>query len=330
MRKFMTFGFWVFGVFIVGIAVACWLGRPVTRATSLKFGVTYSAGHAEWLGLDPQQAYLTILDELQIKRVRLSAYWNIIEPAAGQFDFTELDWQVNEAAKRNVEVLLGVGQKLPRWPECHRPEWVNALPAAEQEQAVLTMVTAVVTRYRDNPAVTVWQLENEPFVTWFGECGPHNPALVSRERELLRSLSPKPIMITDSGELSNWRKAIGFADLFGTTMYRVTWNPMWGYRDFPLGAWSYRLKARLWGLDPTKLVVAELQAEPWFPGKHADDVSMEEQSRSMSVPQLQYIVKLANDTGADTVYFWGAEWWLWAREHGAPEMWNEAQRLVRE
>ncbi len=74
------------------------------------------------MGFDPKIVYKETLDDLNVKNLRLIAYWDEIEPKPGKYDFTNLDWQIEEAQKRNVRAILAVEYRLPRWPECHEPE----------------------------------------------------------------------------------------------------------------------------------------------------------------------------------------------------------------
>ncbi|OGL59669.1 hypothetical protein A3E96_03845 [Candidatus Uhrbacteria bacterium RIFCSPHIGHO2_12_FULL_46_13] len=312
------------------LALVFWLfylGRPAPIIDQV-YGVSFSSKQARALQLNSEEAYLAILDDLEVKSVRLAAYWDIIETSPGQFDFSELDWQIDEAGRRNVTALLAVGRKLPRWPECFMPDWARDLAPPQQNKHLLQMLRVVIERYRHREAVVAWQLENEPFVGWFGQCPKLDRTLLQEELNLVRSLSPKPVVITDSGELSTWRRTARFADRFGTTMYRVTWNPYYGYGFYPLPASLYRLKARLWGLNPSDVSITELQAEPWPPGKPLVEVSLDEQFRSMDFDRFQKNITFARATGFGEVYLWGAEWWYWMKTtQNHPEFWEEAKKL---
>ena len=308
---------------------ALYLGRPAPIIDQA-YGVSFSSKQTAELKLNNDETYLAILDDLGVKRLRLAAYWDVIEPAPGQFDFSQIDWQIDEAERRGVNVLLAVGRKLPRWPECFMPEWARYLAPPQQNKHLLKMLGLVVERYRHRSAIVGWQLENEPFVGWFGQCPNPSTELLQNELDLVRSLSPKPVVVTDSGELSTWRRAARFADRFGTTMYRATWNPYYGYGFYPLPAGLYRLKARFWGLSLPQVIITELQAEPWPPGKPLAEVSLDEQFRSMDFGRLQKNIAFARSTGFGEVYLWGAEWWYWMKQHGRPEFWNEAKKLMAE
>src|SRR3990167_1992502 len=104
-------------------------GKPVT------WGVTFSDKYARDLELDWHKTYLAMLDDLRVTNVRLIAYWDEIEKAPDVFTYDDLDWQVAEANKRGVKIILVVGRRTPRWPECHDPSWLKPLaPLAVQEQ----------------------------------------------------------------------------------------------------------------------------------------------------------------------------------------------------
>lgn len=314
------------------IAILLWaiyLGRPAPLIDQT-YAVSFSSRQAEALKLNSDETYLAILDDLGAKKIRLAAYWDTIEPAPGQFDFLDLDWQIDEAERRDVQVLLAVGHKLPRWPECFMPDWARGLNQSTQKEHLLKMIREVVIRYNHRTAVVSWQLENEPFVKWFGDCPKPNSELLRNELALVRALSDKQVVITDSGELSTWRRAANFADRFGTTMYRVTWNPYYGYGFYPLPAALYRLKARLWGLRPSDVIITELQAEPWPPGKLLVDTPLQDQFFSLSLDRFKNNVAFAKKTGFGEVYLWGAEWWYWLKTtQNHPEFWEEAKKLFQ-
>lgn len=324
----MTMTLIAVAAFLTALVIwAFYLGRPAPSIDQ-KYGVSFSSKQAKALTLNPEEVYLALLDDLNVKKIRLSAYWDVIEPSPGNFDFSELDWQIGEAERRGVSVLLAVGRKLPRWPECFMPDWARYLAKPQQDKHLLQMLRAVVERYRHRSSVVAWQLENEPFVSWFGECPKPDSELLRNELDLLRSLSPKPVVITDSGELSMWRQSARFADFFGTTLYRTTWNKYYGYGYYPLPVGWYRLKARLWGLEPAEVMITELQAEPWPPGKSVIDTSLDEQFRSMSIDRFKNNISFAGRTGFGEVYLWGAEWWYWLKEtQGHPEFWEEVKKL---
>jgi hypothetical protein len=314
---------------IIGLLLGSiiWLGRPAKIITQT-YGVSYADRMAEYLELNTDELYTAILDDLGVRKIRLAAYWDEIQPEPEKYDFERLDYLIAEAGKRDAEVVLSVGRKLPRWPECFVPNWAKA-ENVNQDKALLEMVAVVIGRYENNPTVTTWQLENEPFVKWFGDCPPFSKKLLEAERVLVQSLSNKPIVVTDSGELSTWFRASHFGDQLGTTLYRVTWNHIFGYGVYPLPPSAYRLKARLWGLNPNDVVISELQAEPWPPGTGLMETEISEQLRSMDINRFNEQIEFAKRTGFKESWFWGVEWWYWMKQNGYPEFWERGKEVFR-
>lgn len=319
------------GVLLVGYAVL-WFVPPATAAP--QWGVQFSKMHAEWLGIDWRQAYTALLDEVEVRHLRVGAYWPEIEPTDGVRQFEHLDWLMDEAATRGASVMLAVGRRLPRWPECHVPGWARALPEEVQQERVSALIRDVVTRYRSHPAISMWQVENEPFLTFFGACAPTDPAAFQREIELVRSLdSDHPILVTDSGELSTWMRTAEAGDFLGTTMYRVVWNRLVGYwsYDVLIPPAFYRLKAWLAGKPAARMIVAELQAEPWIPNGDIFSTSLDEQRRSMDADRLRRHAAFAKATGFPQVYLWGAEYWYWLKTaRNDASLWEAARGLFQE
>jgi len=326
-NKWTTIAHYLVIFFVALLPFIIVFGRPAPIRDQ-EYGISFLSKHAISLGLDSKEVYLSILEDLGAKRLRLGAYWDAVEPQQGQYDFSELDWQLDEAAKNNAKVLLAVGRKLPRWPECFVPNWATQKPLDEQNKELFNYLKTVVERYKNHPAVFMWQLENEPFVGWFGDCPKPNAKFLRTELALVRSISNKEVLITDSGELSSWRRAVLFADRFGTTMYRATWNPYFGYSTYPLPPAFYRFKARLWGLDPAHVVISELQMEPWPPGIPLDLTPIDQQFITMPIERLDKQLIFAKETGFGDVYFWGVEWWYWLKQNGHPEYWDRIKSLL--
>lgn len=308
-----------------------WFFVKTFQQPSVTWGVSFDPYYASALGLDPQTTYNAILDDLKVSHLRLTAHWDKIEPVHGNYDWSMLDWQMVQASRRGRKIILTIGQKLPRWPECYRPVWVNELPADEQEAALMAFVQAAVERYRDTVAIQWWQVENEPMVSWFGEgCPVPDAKRLEREVALVRQLDSRPILITDSGELSLWLKAAKRGDILGTTLYRTVWNRSLGYIHWFLPPSYYWLKAaivkQLTGVD--KIIVSELQTEPWSPTGKVIDLSAYERDESMSVDRLQSNLIFAADAGFDTVYLWGAEWWYWMKTTQQDDRYWETVRVL--
>ncbi len=299
----------------------------------IKWGITFSSKYAQdELGLNWQETYLAILDDLKVNNIRLSAYWNEIEAERDNYDFGQLDWQINEASKRKINIILAVGRRLPRWPECHDPEWLSELPQQEAQQEQLELVDLVIKRYRQNENIKMWQIENEPYLGTFGQCQPLNESVFKQEIALTKSLSPKPILVTDSGELNFWIKAAKTgAEVIGSTLYRVVYNEKIGYVRYPLPPIFYFAKATLIKtLFQTKSVInSELQTEAWHTEKKdLSQMTLAESAQSMDLKQFQKNVSFAQRAGFDEIYLWGAEWWYFLKvKQNNNDLWNEAKKI---
>jgi len=283
----------------------------------MEIGLSYSSKYAGELGLDSKEFYKKMLTDLKPEYIRISAYWDEIEKKEGEFDFSLLDYEMDEALKAGTKVTLTIGQKNPRWPECHLPDWSLSLSEEEYKKKVLSYVEATVKRYKDHKALELWQLENEAFIPFdFGECKHFDGDLVLEELNLLRELDPNhEVLMTDSGEMGFWRKSAKNADVFGTTLYRIVRTPrgwVWSYSWLPAN--FYRWKAALTGVKKEKFMISELQAEPWFGEADFDDVSVEEMEETMDIERLKKHIEFARKTGASRAYLWGVEWWGYMKE----------------
>lgn len=299
------------------------------RNTQVAYGVTFSKPFAEYMGLDWKETYLALLDDLQVKKLRIPAYWTEIEPAEGDYRFEDIDWQMDMAAERGAEVVLVVGQKQPRWPECHIPDWVDELSEMQREEEIRETLETVMGRYKDHPALSAWQVENEPFLP-YGECPKITKNLLDKEISLVRALDPsRPVIITDSGELSTWYDAASRADILGTTLYRIVWNDRFGYVHYPISSLFYRFKAAfiMYFTGVEKIIIMELQAEPWGPSL-IPDMSLEEQFESMNAQQFRKNIEFVRDVEFSEAYLWGGEWWYWLKTvKGDDSLWEEARKI---
>lgn len=282
-----------------------------------------------------QDNYDTILDDLGARHLRLIAYWDLIEPEEGAFDFSGLDYQMRRAEEVGADVILVVGKKVPRWPECHEPLWAQNLESRIKNQELLGFVSEVIKRYKDSSALRYWQVENEPFLAFGeGECALSGRELLETEIALVKKLDPgTPVLITDSGELGLWFRAAKRGDVFGTTMYRRVHNDRFGNFEYPLGPEFFRIKEKLARLligDFQKdFIVIELGMEPWLK-RQPYETTPEEQFKVFDFAFFQDSIQYAKATGFDEYYLWGAEWWYWLKvRHNNPQFWHEARKLMR-
>jgi hypothetical protein len=303
--------------------------RPVPANVS--YGVTFSNFHAEELGLDWKSVYTAALDDLGIRQFRIPAYWPEVEPERDAMDWSDLDYQVREAKARDAKIIMAIGRRLPRWPECHVPGWAKGLAWDDQKEEIRQYLTLVVERYRNDPTITYWQVENEPYLNAFANehCGDLEEDFLEEEIAIVKRLDPhRPILVTDSGNLGLWMGPYKNGDAFGTSMYIYFWNEEVGQFKTKLPAIVYRMKERameiLYGPKTTFLI--ELALEPWLPQPTAE-TAIDDQLSRMDSAKFDEIVAYARETSFDIQYLWGVEWWYYMRSQGHPEFWDKAKGL---
>ncbi len=320
---------------ILGVAVVivggAWLSQRREISTELSYGVSFSKLHSDELGLNWQDVYLEILNDLGVEKLRLSAHWPQIEPERDVYDFSVMDFQMREARARDIPVILAVGRKAPGWPECHTPYWVGYMEWEEQKMEIRQYLTQVVERYKDYPNIRYWQIENEPFLNFARHiCGEPDEAFYEEELALVRSLDPNtPILATDGGEFGLWYKAHQHADAFGSTMYLYVYTKVVGYWRYPVygGFFRWKLNTLEWLAGDLKPVISiEVGLEPWLK-EPIKNVPLEVQLEHMSMERFEEILDVAAKSGFPEHYLWGAEWWYYMRQHEHPEFWDRAKEL---
>lgn len=332
MRILRSKTFWliILGVVVVLVAAMAYLlNKPAPER--ITYGMSFNTFYARDLGLDWRATYDAFLDELGVRKLRLAAHWPMVEPRDDVYDFTELDYQIDRAEEVGADVILGVGRRLPRWPECHVPEWARELTWEEQKQEILDYMTVVVNRYKGREVITHWQVENEPFLEVFAyeHCGDLDEEFFATQVDHVRELDPdRPILVTDSGNLGSWHNAYSYGDAFGTSMYIHFWNPELGQFRTVLPPEAYIIKENLmeliYGQKPTFLI--ELAAEPWLL-EPITDVPIEIQFTRMDLEKFEEILAYARESRYDTQYLWGGEWWYWLKQKGHPQMWARGVEL---
>ncbi|PKL15924.1 MAG: hypothetical protein CVV49_18880 [Spirochaetae bacterium HGW-Spirochaetae-5] len=293
----------------------------------MTWGVTFSDLMAEDLKLDTGETLKAILKDLKPQGIRLVAYWDRIEKRKGVYDFRSLDLQMRIAAEYKTPVILAVGQRVPRWPECHIPNW------ADPKKDLLPFMKRVVKRYRGYRNILYWQVENEPFLK-FGECPKADKKLLESEIDTVRNLDPgRKILLTDGGEFGDWYRAAKRGNIFGTTLYRKVHNRFFGEITYPITPEIYPLKRDivqfLTGKPDQNFIIIELGTEPWG-DKQIFEMTMDEQLENFSMKNFRDNINYALECRYDVYYLWGAEWWYYLKKkHGIDGYWHYAADVFK-
>lgn len=149
-----------------------WRRVPVKRRGRTLLGVSFRPLQTEAFGLDPRKTLDDLL-QLPFDMIRLPAYWDRIESGAGDFDTSELDWQLDACERAGKQVVVSVGAvKNFGYPELFVPDQYQDPPLAPRSlvapsshpcllEAAKRFIGHIVGRFRDRNAVVAWQLEHE-------------------------------------------------------------------------------------------------------------------------------------------------------------------------
>lgn len=341
-----------FLVFALNIAVGePWHLAPRTESPVI-LGVTFSCRQAQWLELDCRETLAALLDEVGVRHLRFSVYWDEVEPERGRFDFSAVEWMLEEARQRGASVVLTIGMKGVRRPEFYFPDWLRQeaeIPAYESPATVplvaertLVLVEETVRRFASDDVIEAWQVENEPFVRradpdhlwWITR------DLLEREIAVVRNTDPRgrPIIFTDDS--SNiydvgWRDNLSLPiDVMGTNysfekplrplnLLTLYINPYIAGGLAPVMGWQanslHDLGIEYW--------VTEFQAEPWAEGVSIKDI--EPSHRAFFSPDtMKKNINWAARGGADRIYLWGVEWWYyWKVKRGDDRFWEAGKEI---
>ena len=297
----------------------------------LTMGATFVPNYARYFDLDPKEVFGEMINDLGLKRFRLVSYWKDMERTPGVYDFEELDWQFAMAEEAGVEISLAIGLRQPRWPECHGPDWAMAKPMSEWSVDLKNFMGVVIDRYKASPSLVEYQLENEFFLSVFGECPDFSRDRLIDEFNFVKARDPDhPVIISRSNNAIGLPLNEPTPDKYAVSIYKRVWDKTLTkrYFEYPFPAWFY---AGLAGgsqiLQDRDLFIHELQTEAWLPeGMSMKTAPVEELYKSLSPERLKHRIDYGVATGMRTIDMWGVEWWYHMKtKRGAPELWDTAK-----
>lgn len=303
------------------------------QSEPLVIGTSFSFKYARDLGIDPYAAYEALIKDVGIKRFRLMSYWDQHEQQRGVYNFDELDWQFQLAEENDVDISLAIGLRQPRWPECHWPTWAQELPYEEWKEELKDYIQVVIERYKDSPSLVEYQLENEFFLSVFGECPDFSRDRLIDEYEFVKSLdNTRPVVISRSNNAVGLPIGDPRPDKFAVSVYKRVWDKTItkDYFEYPFPPWFYGFLAGAGEIVTDRdMFIHELQAEPWGPTQ-TKYLSKEEQDKSMDAERLRKRIQYGIDTGMRTIDVWGSEWYYWRKtKFDDPSVWNVFREFVK-
>jgi len=329
----------------------------------VQVGISFSPQRAAYLGLDYRVAFKR-LEAMHFRVIRLSTYWDQVDREG----YDQLDWLMSEARKSHQPVALTVGMKALGWPEFFIPASAAPVGGLHQGQdvatdsafreAALSFVDATVDRYRDNPVLIAWQVENEPF----NRAGPQrlwiDAEFLRDEIASVRALDGhhRPVIVNAFSHFNlvfdqasarqgfDFRQWLGFdadsaerdglsvlgrGDVLGLDVYTAIGYQFLGsdHLSHADGDWPDRLaRVRDLAHKQGKLAwITEAQAEPW----ESSDLNYAN-PKSTSPSAIRGIFANLKDAGFTTVLFWGSEYWLWRADQGDTRWVDTIKGILRD
>ena len=300
-------------------------------------------GRAEWCA----ETLGTLLRGTGARYLRLSVEWSQIEPAPGAYDFRLVDALLQEAERNGVRVLFGVGVKGQRHPEFYIPGWVTRGSNLRNRERIsddpflhdraLEMVRAVVAHVAASPAIDAWSADNEPYVASLrSEEWTLSREFVAEEVRAIRESDPAHRLVSiNHGQHfvfdRRWQDALADGDVLAASLYPFRNYEVLGHQFVmpileigPLAP-NYAYQARSAHDAGKEYWLTEMQAEPWVDGD-IRLVSPNNPSPNLTAANFRKNVEYARRSGADRVYLWGAEWWLYEKLRFGDSTWWDLGR----
>ncbi len=302
-------------------------------------------GRAEWCA----ETLGALIRGLGTRHVRISVEWSQVEPRPGEYDFRLIDALLREADRSGAKVLLGVGVKAQRDPEFYIPDWVLAKAELQGlvyidrdpylRERALAMIEAVIAHVSGSPAIEAWNADNEPYVPSLrAEDWELSREFVRLERDAIRANDPKARIVSINHAQhfifdQRWKDALADGDALAASFYPFRTVEALG-RSFviaipelgPLEP-NYAAQARSAHATGKPFWLTELQAEPWV-DEDIRLVGPDNPSPNLTAANFRKSIEYARRSGADRVYLWGAEWWLFQRQHYGDSSWWELARAA--
>ncbi len=351
-----------FGMLLMSFGLAAYAPPIVDSATPgrAEVGVTYSPREATFRNLPWQETFSAALDASPAL-VRLGVYWNEVETRPGTYDFSTIDWLLDQASARQQRVVLSVGMKAPRWPEYYLPDWLaSSLVVADRgvvsddaqvRAATRALLAATIEHLRGRKLIAAWQVENEPL----DAAGPHRwrigAEFLAEEIALVRRLDAdrqrpvvvntfvdtQPGVLLPSARSAIWRRAdkvLATADVLGIDVYPSRTLHVLDFEltvRWPAWIWSGLLAdlhdaAIARGKDAW---IVEVQAEPWVStGGQVPPAAWP--GAGVAPSSVQGVMGGLEAAGYRTILLWGMEHWEAQRSYSQDSSWWTAANAIFE
>lgn len=304
--------------------------EPTLQHKEPLWGFSYSPKQAERWNLDWKESYVFLLDELRPQSIRIPLYWDETEKEPGVLSFERVEFLLREAKKRNIPVVLNIGYRVFRYPECHVPEWVQQRTPQQFEEALLSYLGHVINYLSKSTlkgTLEAIQIENEARNELQKQCPPTPYTLLEKEVVIVKDTFPDmPVVLTWAGDLppSDYKTYIRYGDIVAASFFPRRWNHVLYLYDevFSWGILSIRHIGRERAAAESigkQFWISEFEAEPW--GEENETATPERITR--------YKKLLDSFGGTERVYLWGAEWWAWKAKQGDTRILSFIKELTK-
>lgn len=312
-----------------------------------KMGVSYSFEQALWYELDKRAGFTKLASSGQFDWIRVPFFWDQMTDSLGNLKIDDLIFAAQEADKYNVKLVVALGAKTPYYPEYHLPLSLDSKvkfgdviganhPIAGDILAIDKKVVDALWAY---PAVSYWQVENEPFLANFGNLK-IGFDLLAAEVQTVRNADPlrRPIILNSAGSAIfakddvQLTKLLAPGDVFainayfktqGTNLFsfkladRIFKIPWPRFLVWPVQSWLFlspdiekmRETVEKNGLE---FWVMEAQGEPYI--RTLSDAKG--QNFSFRAEDIPKVVNFLSGSQVRSIGFWGANFWLFRESLG--------------
>ena len=301
------------------------------------------AGRAQWCG----EVLGRILDATGAKYVRLSLVWDEVEPSEDEYDFSTPDELLRVAGEHGAAVALSIGMKAQRHPEFYIPEWVLQDRRIEAGEVIsddpvvraraLAMVAVATRHFAESDVIDAWLAENEPYIA--SRRVDHVSLSYEYTAEVagtIRANDPmgRTVVINHAQhEVTDqrWRRALADGDTLGQSLYPRRNAFIFGVKgavnimELGLLTPNYAYQAKEAANAGKEFWITELQGEPWT-DTDSRLITPTNPSANLNPSTFEENILYGRKSGADRIYLWGAEWWLYQAEHFGDAAWLEAAR----
>lgn len=204
--------------------------------TISSFGDEFYYGFSVYPEFMDRKAQVIMLDSLQkagINFLRVAeSSWGNIETDSGVYEFDWLHFFLDEMHKRGMKAMLGTGSYIPpQWLTAKYPEILCVFQNGTQShpmgrraicrnhpiyvEAVLSYVRAIGNEFKNHPAVTSWQIDNETDAEFFNyQNTDYNPMNQIAWTNWLRNRFGSVQRLNDDLHLVEWGlKVTNFEDI---------------------------------------------------------------------------------------------------------------------